>query len=171
MAVELRNALSRRAGVTLSATLRLRLSDARRRSPRTCSTTCFGWRKPRALEELARKAAVSDEPIAIVGIGCRYPGGVTDPESFWRLLDDGVDAISEVPRERWDIDALYDPDPDATGKMTTREWRLPARHRSVRPGVLRHLAARGDEHRPAAAAAARDELGGARARWRSCPTR
>ena len=39
-----------------------------------------------------------------------------DPESFWRLLDEGVDAISEVPRERWDVDALYDPDPDARAR-------------------------------------------------------
>lgn len=60
------------------------------------------------------------EPIAIVGLGCRYPGGVSDPESFWRLLDEGRDAITEVPRERWDIDALYDPNPEAPGKTTTR---------------------------------------------------
>ena len=61
-----------------------------------------------------------EEPIAIVGMGCRYPGRLTDPESFWRLLDEGIDAVTEVPRERWDVDALYDPDPDAPGKMTTR---------------------------------------------------
>jgi acyl transferase domain-containing protein len=61
-----------------------------------------------------------DEPIAIIGLGCRFPGGVTDPESFWRLLDGGIDAVSEVPRTRWDVDALYDPDPDAPGKMMTR---------------------------------------------------
>jgi epothilone polyketide synthase D len=60
------------------------------------------------------------ESIAIVGMGCRFPGGVTDQESFWRLLDEGRDAITEVPRARWDIDATYDPDPDAPGKMTTR---------------------------------------------------
>src|SRR5262249_2783223 len=60
------------------------------------------------------------EPIAIIGMGCRFPGGVTDPESFWRLLDQGIDAISEVPRTRWDVDAWYDPDPDSPGKMTTR---------------------------------------------------
>jgi polyketide synthase 12/epothilone polyketide synthase D len=53
-------------------------------------------------------------------MSCRLPGGVSDPEAFWRLLDEGRDAITEVPRARWDIDALYDPDPDAPGKMTTR---------------------------------------------------
>ncbi len=68
-------------------------------------------------EELHARAT---EPIAVVGIGCRYPGGVQDPESFWQLLVEGVDAIREVPKERWDIDAYYDPDPDAAGKMTTR---------------------------------------------------
>jgi acyl transferase domain-containing protein/esterase/lipase len=60
------------------------------------------------------------EPIAIIGLGCRFPGGVTSPESFWKLLDEGIDAITEVPRARWDVDAWYDPDPDALGKMTTR---------------------------------------------------
>lgn len=60
------------------------------------------------------------EPIAIVGLGCRFPGKANDPEAFWQLLHDGVDAISEVPPERWDIDAYYDPNPDTPGKMYTR---------------------------------------------------
>src|SRR5437867_861362 len=60
------------------------------------------------------------EPIAIVGMGCRFPGGATDPERFWALLEAGGDAITEIPRERWDVDALYDPDPEAPGKMATR---------------------------------------------------
>ena len=59
------------------------------------------------------------EPIAIIGIGCRFPGA-NDPESFWRLLHDGVDAITKVPKERWDIDSLYDPEPATPGKMNTR---------------------------------------------------
>ncbi|WP_315729245.1 MULTISPECIES: polyketide synthase, partial [unclassified Bradyrhizobium] len=60
------------------------------------------------------------EPIAVVGMGCRYPRGVSDPGTFWRLIDEGIDAVTEVPSERWDVDALYDPDPNALGKMTTR---------------------------------------------------
>src|SRR5579884_3602615 len=60
------------------------------------------------------------EPIAVIGMGCRYPGGADSPAAFWRLLRDGVDAIGEVPRSRWDVDALYDPDPDAPGKTATR---------------------------------------------------
>ena len=60
------------------------------------------------------------EPIAIIGMGCRLPGGADNPEAFWQLLCDGVDTISEVPKERWNIDQFYDPDPDAKGKMYTR---------------------------------------------------
>ncbi|MCA9962366.1 MAG: polyketide synthase, partial [Anaerolineales bacterium] len=63
---------------------------------------------------------VRSEPIAIIGMSCRFPGGANSPEAFWELLRDGVDAISEVPPERWDIDAFYDPDPDVPGKMATR---------------------------------------------------
>ena len=60
------------------------------------------------------------EPVAIVGVGCRFPGDASGPEGYWRLLSGGVDAVAEVPRDRWDIDAYYDPDPDAAGKMYTR---------------------------------------------------
>lgn len=60
------------------------------------------------------------EPIAIVGMGFRFPGGAVDPETFWTLLRDGVDAIGEVPAARWPIDEFYDPDPDTPGRMATR---------------------------------------------------
>ena len=77
-----------------------------------------------ALEEMqARLAALErarTEPIAVIGLGCRFPGGADDPEAFWRLLRDGVDTITEVPPDRWDVDAYYDPDPDAPGKNSTR---------------------------------------------------
>jgi len=59
------------------------------------------------------------EPIAIIGIGCRFPGA-KDPESFWQLLHNGVDAITEVPKERWDVGTFYDPEPATPGKMNTR---------------------------------------------------
>ena len=63
---------------------------------------------------------IRSEPLAIVGMGCRFPGEVVDPEGFWRILCQGADAITEAPKDRWNIDALYDPDPDAPGKMCTR---------------------------------------------------
>jgi len=59
------------------------------------------------------------EPIAIIGIGCRFPGA-KNPEAFWQLLCDGGDAITEVPRSRWDLESFYDPTPEAPDKMNTR---------------------------------------------------
>ncbi len=69
------------------------------------------------LERLKRQSA---EPIAIIGMGCRLPGGANDAESFWRLLAEGREGIGEVPPDRWDIESFYDPNPDAPGKMSTR---------------------------------------------------
>jgi acyl transferase domain-containing protein/NADPH:quinone reductase-like Zn-dependent oxidoreductase len=60
------------------------------------------------------------EPIAVVGLGCRLPGGASDPDALWQLLSEGRDAISEVPRDRWDADEYFDPDPDVPGKISTR---------------------------------------------------
>jgi myxalamid-type polyketide synthase MxaB len=59
------------------------------------------------------------EPIAIIGMSCRFPGA-TSPEAFWQLMRDGVDAITEVPPDRWNIDAYYDPDVETPLKMSTR---------------------------------------------------
>jgi len=61
------------------------------------------------------------EPIAIVGIGCRFPGGIDGAESFWSVLREGRDVVAEVPADRWDINAYYDPDPGAPGKIITRD--------------------------------------------------
>ena len=60
------------------------------------------------------------EPIAIIGIGCRMPGGVGNPEDMWKLLADGVDAVVEVPEERWHLPAIFHPDAAKPGRMNTR---------------------------------------------------
>jgi acyl transferase domain-containing protein/acyl carrier protein len=70
--------------------------------------------------ELKQREHASSESIAIVGLGCRYPSGISHPDQFWQLLVQGGSVIREIPEERWDIDAYYDPDPDAPGKMYSR---------------------------------------------------
>lgn len=73
-----------------------------------------GSKKPTVVQR-----TVDTDAVAIVGLACRFPGA-PNKDAYWQLLSNQVDAISEVPAERWDIDAYYDPDPDAPGKMTTR---------------------------------------------------
>ncbi|KAL5048565.1 hypothetical protein BDW71DRAFT_213319 [Aspergillus fruticulosus] len=72
--------------------------------------------KPRSVRPPGQQA----EGIAIISMACRLPGGTTTPEEYWELLDGGVDAITDVPKARWDADALYDADPQARGKSYCR---------------------------------------------------
>ncbi len=122
MAVELRNRLATRLGRALPATL---LFD--RPTIEALTEYLLGdvlglneHEDPQRTDVEVTTRAAADEPIAIVGMGCRFPGGADSPEAFWSLLREGRDAITEVPRTRWDVDAYYDPDPDAPGKMNTR---------------------------------------------------
>ena len=79
----------------------------------------------RALDDMQAKLDAVEyakrEPIAIVGMGCRFPGNANSPEAFWQLLRDGVDTIFEVPPQRWDKDKYYSSEPNVPGTIATRK--------------------------------------------------
>ncbi|MEU0163812.1 beta-ketoacyl synthase N-terminal-like domain-containing protein, partial [Streptomyces sp. NPDC006261] len=76
----------------------------------------------KARQQIAELEAAADEPVAIVGMACRYPGGVSSPDELWRLVADEVDAISPWPTDRgWDTEGLYDPEPGTPGRSYTKE--------------------------------------------------
>ncbi|MFC6500292.1 type I polyketide synthase [Streptomyces plicatus] len=112
-AVDLRNRLATVTGLTLPSTLVFDYPD-----PLTLVGHLRELIGGPATETDApvRAAGATDEPIAIVAMSCRYPGGVTSPEALWDLVAAGADAITGFPADRgWDADALYDPDPDRPG--------------------------------------------------------
>ncbi|MFF2149142.1 beta-ketoacyl synthase N-terminal-like domain-containing protein, partial [Kitasatospora sp. NPDC058190] len=75
----------------------------------------------RTRQRLESVEARDTEPIAIIGMACRYPGGVRTPEDLWRLVADGADAIGDLPEDRgWDTQGLYDPTPGTPGKSYVR---------------------------------------------------
>ena len=120
LAVKLRNAICARLGVNLPSTvvynyptIALLAGYVRSQLDPEPATPAVTAGTPHAIP---RK-----EPLAIVGVACRLPGGAHDPESLWKLLRNGVDAVIRVPPERWDADRYYDPDPDAPGMSRTRE--------------------------------------------------
>ena len=112
--VQLRDRLEASLGVTLPATLVFNYPTVAQIALFVATSRTF----PEAA--VAPTATQVAEPIAIVGVGCRLPGGVDSLESFWTLLAEGRDAIVEVPADRWDIDACFDAEPGTPGCMSTR---------------------------------------------------
>lgn len=122
MAVNLHRRFEQGLGRELPVTLAMdypRLNDAAEYLLRDV----LGLGAPATAETTAEPIPVAtvrtDEPIAIVGVACRFPGA-PDPDAFWEVLSNGVDAIREIPDDRFDIDEYYDPDPDKPGKIYTR---------------------------------------------------
>ncbi|MGK4580163.1 SDR family NAD(P)-dependent oxidoreductase [Kitasatospora sp. HPMI-4] len=119
-AVELRNRLGQAVGLRLPATLVFDYPDPLALVGHLGSEL-FGADEP-SPELPATAPRTTDEPIAIVAMACRFPGGVSTPEELWQLLADGGDGIREFPTDRgWDIDGLYDPEPGKAGRMYSRE--------------------------------------------------
>ncbi|MFJ2264540.1 type I polyketide synthase, partial [Streptomyces sp. NPDC087844] len=133
-ALELRNRLNTATDLTLPATLvfdhptpqalarflHTTLDDGRPRPGRAGSGGVVATAAVGAAGTVTGIAP--DEPLAVVGMACRYPGGVTSPEDLWRLVSSGVDAVGEFPTKRgWGLADLFDPDPDSTGRSYARE--------------------------------------------------
>src|ERR1019366_147561 len=123
-AVELRNQLAQATGLPLPATLVFDHPTpadlARPLLTQTSETSQAAEGRAVPAPSATGPRSALDGTIAVVGIGCRFPGGADSPEAFWDLLLSGRNAVTEVPADRWDVDAFYDPDPDAPHRTYAR---------------------------------------------------
>ncbi|MYR58021.1 hypothetical protein GTY54_17865, partial [Streptomyces sp. SID625] len=120
-AVELRNALRALVGQSLPATLVFDHPSARAVAAHLDTLLSGAEDRTAATAPAAGGTAGDDDPIVIVSMACRYPGGVASPEDLWKLVADGVDAVGDFPADRgWDVEGTYDPEPGNAGKTYTR---------------------------------------------------
>ncbi len=116
-ALELRSRLGAATGLSLAATVAFDHPTVERLAAHLLAEVMAG-----GAARVTTAARVSDEPIAIVGMSCRLPGGVASPEELWELLAEGRDAIEPFPADRgWDLERLYDPEPGAPDAIYTRQ--------------------------------------------------
>ncbi|WP_461479768.1 type I polyketide synthase [Mycobacterium sp. HUMS_1102779] len=117
-AVEMRNRLKTATGLALSPTLIFDYPTPNGLARYMCAEIAGA---PQEVTHAPAVRATGDDPIAIVGMSCRYPGGVNSPDDLWAMLVEGRDVLSEFPSDRgWDLAGLYNPDPDVPGACYTR---------------------------------------------------
>ncbi|SJM96117.1 type I polyketide synthase [Crenothrix polyspora] len=123
-AAELQNRLVQLTGLALPITLLWNHPSIDELAVVVFERLSFDVASARVVEQtplpVTKQATDEREAIAIIGMGCRFPGGVTTPEQFWQFLQDGGNGVTEIPKDRWDVEQYYDANPDTPGKSYSR---------------------------------------------------